>query len=142
MNRKKLLQEIIESFISLQRSLQQRSASKHGLPHGQKAAFFIIASRQQINTKQLAETLHITPGAVTQLAESLVADGYVERSASNQDRRIINLQLTEKGKIKLRQMKQERLQMMLEVCNDTSDQDLQTFLNVMKNFINNIEERK
>ena len=50
------------------------------------------------NMSEIAKWLHITMGSLTTAMNSLVNKQYVIRERSEEDRRIVNISLTEKGK--------------------------------------------
>jgi len=51
---------------------------------------------------EIAQTLEITMGTLTTAVDKLVKKGYMERSRSNADRRIVNVSLTKRGKLAYR----------------------------------------
>lgn len=48
---------------------------------------------------QVATKLHLTPGTMTAMTDRLIKKGYVERKRNEQDRRVIRLYLTNKGRV-------------------------------------------
>lgn len=51
----------------------------------------------QINVKELGKRLYLDSGTLTPLLKSLEAKGYVNRSRSKSDERVLNVELTETG---------------------------------------------
>lgn len=51
----------------------------------------------QINVKELGRRLYLDSGTLTPLLKSLEAKGFVHRSRSKTDERVLNVELTEKG---------------------------------------------
>lgn len=51
----------------------------------------------QINVKELGKRLYLDSGTLTPLLKSLEAKGYVNRSRSKSDERVLNVELTEAG---------------------------------------------
>ena len=51
---------------------------------------------------QVAQKLHVSPGTMTATADRLVKKGYVERYRDEEDRRVIRLGLTHKGRVLFR----------------------------------------
>lgn len=47
---------------------------------------------------ELAECIQITPGAVTGASDKLVTEGFAQRRGGEEDRRVVYLEITEKGK--------------------------------------------
>lgn len=56
-----------------------------------------------MNVSEISKQLHVTSPTVTQLLNSLEANGLVERSIDPKDRRSIEVRLTEKGEMVIRQ---------------------------------------
>lgn len=50
-------------------------------------------------TSQVAKKLHLTPGTMTATTDRLIAKGYAERFRDPEDRRMIRLGLTHKGRV-------------------------------------------
>jgi len=55
---------------------------------------FLTHATSPVTVKTLAEELHVTSGAISQLVDSLVAQGYIERAENPRDRRSMQLILT------------------------------------------------
>lgn len=99
MAREELLQLLIERMGSVMRSLH----TGQGFPFGeftlnmpQVRMLFLVASKKQgASVKELAEMLNVTPGAVTQFLDALVAKGLVRRGEDPNDRRMLRIKLTE-----------------------------------------------
>ena len=51
------------------------------------------------SASEVAKELHLTPGTLTATVDRLVRKGYVERVRSADDRRVIRLGLTKKGRV-------------------------------------------
>lgn len=54
------------------------------------------------NMSEIAQSLEITMGTLTTAVDKLVKKGYMERSRSDIDRRIVNVSLTKRGKLAYR----------------------------------------
>jgi len=72
------------------------------------AQFVIIATladREVNSSAQLCKSFSYDPGAMTRMVDRLEAKGLVQRQRSSDDRRLVNLELTEAGKALLPKMK-------------------------------------
>src|SRR5699024_269720 len=74
----------------------------------------------------LADDLHITAGAVTSASNHLIEHGYIVRIWDEQDRRIVRLDLTEKGSKTLKELQAEGQKIIKSVFHGISDHDLKT----------------
>lgn len=82
------MQTLVERFTKLQ---------DPSLSAPQYAILQTLAREGRKASSELAARLEVTPSAVTNLSTKLVQKGYVERIVSEQDRRIVFLQITEAG---------------------------------------------
>lgn len=57
-----------------------------------------IGMEEKKNMTTVAKALHVTTGTLTIAVNSLVKKGYVERIRSEEDRRVVMIYLTERGK--------------------------------------------
>ena len=61
-----------------------------------------ISMYDHMTASEVAKKLHLTPGTLTSTVDRLVKKGYVERIRSFDDRRVIRLGLTKKGRLMYR----------------------------------------
>ncbi|MFH1283882.1 MAG: MarR family transcriptional regulator [bacterium] len=73
--------------------------SKCGLISPQHAKVLnLVTIKKSIKTTDISKLMMTTKSAATQLVDRLINNGYVRRFHSAKDRRIVNIELTEKGK--------------------------------------------
>lgn len=77
---------------------------------------------------EIASKLEITMGTLTTAIDKLIKKGYVERSRSQIDRRIVNVSLTNRGKLAYRIHEKFHLDMVKEVMNDFNDEEEEILL--------------
>ena len=70
----------------------------HDLTHAQWVPLFKLAHGECQTVAELARTLQSDPGAMTRALDRLEAKGLVARVRSSEDRRVVNLELTEAGR--------------------------------------------
>jgi len=70
----------------------------HDLTHAQWVPLFKLAHGECGTVAELARTLQSDPGAMTRALDRLEAKGLVARVRSSEDRRVVNLELTEAGR--------------------------------------------
>src|ERR1700712_5317814 len=68
------------------------------LTHAQWAPLFKLAHGECQTVAELARTLQSDPGAMTRALDRLEAKGLVARVRSSEDRRVVNLELTDAGR--------------------------------------------
>ncbi len=143
MERQELLSETVNAFSNTARLLKvvmHDAAHSDAIGPSQLHLLFAIANWQPAPTqKQLAESMHITPGALTQLIEPLVEVGYVTRQASQTDRRVMHLHLSPSGKKTLHSIKQERTTLFASMMDGLTDEELTVMLRAQQKMFHALE---
>ena len=67
------------------------------LSYAQYCLLFGLAERGELSASELASLADVAPATATQMLDSLVAGGFVERSRSERDRRMVLVSLTARG---------------------------------------------
>lgn len=100
MSREAYIQEIIESSGRLKRlALFDRSKlDDFNLSRAQLELIHLLFFHEQLGVKEAADLIGVSTSAVSQLADSLASEGYLNREAGFSDRRQIRLSLTGRGK--------------------------------------------
>ncbi|MCT3207654.1 MarR family transcriptional regulator [Limosilactobacillus reuteri] len=85
---------------------------------------------------QVAEKLHLTPGTMTSMADRLICKGYVERIRDKDDRRIVRLRLTKRGRVLYRAHRAFHNMMVERFLQGMSDEEMK----VVKKTLQNLED--
>ncbi|MFT9848818.1 MarR family winged helix-turn-helix transcriptional regulator [Aneurinibacillus sp. REN35] len=99
-----------------------------------------VSGPQKVST--LAERLCITPGAVTSLSDKLISCGYATRKRDTVDRRVVNLEITEKGRTILRQYRKEVKSTVEYFFAGLSDEDIDHLTRIYQQVLKNIDTQK
>lgn len=89
---------------------------------------------------EIASELEITMGTLTTAIDKLIKKGYVERKRSNIDRRIVNVSLTNKGKLAYRIHEKFHLDMVKAIMNDFNSQEEEVLLCALRKLNNHLKE--
>jgi len=95
--RDELLQIFLEKMFSLMKQIHRDSLPQEPMlsPPQARLAFTIARYQDEgISVKELARTAKITPGAITQFTDVLIAKNLVTREEDASDRRIVRLKIT------------------------------------------------
>jgi len=80
------------------RRLRGRDTHRSGaVSYAQCSLLFALAERGQLSASELAGLADVAPATATQMLDSLAAGGFVERSRSERDRRVVLVSLTARG---------------------------------------------
>lgn len=88
----------------------------------------------------VAQTMGVTSGAVTSLADRLYKQDLINRERSKKDRRVVELSLTTKGEEVIVNINRERLSQLIEVCSRLSEEDISNTIYVYSKVKNILEE--
>ncbi|WHH59405.1 MarR family transcriptional regulator [Petroclostridium sp. X23] len=110
-------------------------------------AMFIIYHNQTIPTTEIAKQLKLSKPYMTSLLNKLVSEEYAIRIPDQKDRRVINIQLTEKGKDFLKEhyvFMINDIKSKISTLSEKRLNDLNTSSRMMLEIISqlNMEERK
>ena len=90
----------------------------------QLKSLFFIEFGGSSNLSQLATALGVTPPSVTGIVERLVEQGLVSRNENPENRRMLLLQVTDKGKALLAKLRESGLGRMSGILNQLSTEEL------------------
>jgi DNA-binding MarR family transcriptional regulator len=90
--------EIIKITLDLSKHLELRGVYKKGdLSPLQLWTLVYIKDKGCVKSSELAKEFNVTPATITAQIDKLVANGWLERCDDGDDRRVINISLTEKA---------------------------------------------
>lgn len=80
------------------------------------------------NMSAIAKLLSVTVGTLTIAMNSLVKKGYVNRERGKEDRRIVNISLSEKGKCAYRHHEEFHRHMIDEILKDLTEEETEALV--------------
>ncbi|MFH0763155.1 MAG: MarR family transcriptional regulator [Candidatus Omnitrophota bacterium] len=83
------------------------------------------------NMTALANFMGVTTAAVTGVVDRLVRAGYVGRCFDPQDRRVVNIELSAKGKEMVKKFKEQKKRMAIEVFKNLTEADRKNYLRII-----------
>lgn len=142
MSREEHINEIVFSFINFRKGLV-KGGHEHTLklPHAQGEALFCVFHNSGVTVSELARLLSVTPGAATQLADSLVQSDYIERTVDPSDRRVTKLKLSKSGEAVLKESKKAKLAKLNQVLAPLDDGEVETLAKLLKKVSQSIHEQ-
>ncbi|MBP3867936.1 MAG: MarR family transcriptional regulator [Solobacterium sp.] len=69
-----------------------------GITYTQYIVFLALWEKDNVPVKELSETLMLDSGTLTPLLKKMEQEGYINRTRSKEDERVVRITLTEKGK--------------------------------------------
>ncbi|MBH1940063.1 MarR family transcriptional regulator [Mobilitalea sibirica] len=89
---------------------------------------------------EIAAQLEITMGTLTTAVDKLIRKGYLERKRSNTDRRIVNVSLTNRGKLAYRIHEKFHLDMVKAIMNDFTAQEEEILLKALRKLNSHLKD--
>ena len=96
------------------------------LSYAQYCLLFGLAERGECSASELAGLADVAPATATQMLDSLTAGGFVERSRSERDRRIVLVSLTARGSERVAARRARYEALWASALADFSEQELET----------------
>lgn len=136
MSREDLIQSIIENLGKIQRPGLTNRWKEFGLSHAQVGMLHLLFHHDHCSVKEAADFLGISKSAVTQLLDPLEAKGLLRRSNDIKDRRIVRLDLTDKGKKALKELMKHKLDAIREAIGRLSDDEIKSLHEISQKMTN------
>lgn len=132
--REDLLQNLIQRMTSVMKHARHHGPPPAGIflspPQG-NLLFMIAHHPDGMSVKELAEHTAVTPGAITQLIDTLVEKGLVTREGDPIDRRIVRLKITPLAIEQFEKFRQEHLASFSRVFEVLNTEELQQLITLM-----------
>jgi DNA-binding MarR family transcriptional regulator len=117
-----ILVDIFNDILSIEQNALQRGEFKD-LSITEMHTIEAISLYDKKTMSEVAANLKITVGTLTTAINNLVKKGYVERSRSEEDRRIVFINLTKKGKLAYRIHEKFHSDMVKETISGLSEEE-------------------
>jgi len=108
-----------------------RPKDKDDIPDSYVFLLFMIFRKGKIKTTELSDYFSITPGAATAIADKLENMEFITRNRDARDRRIVQIELTDKGKGYVEQRKSEHIALFQTILHDYSEKDLEAAIQIL-----------
>lgn len=140
MNREHTILELFEGLSTMRRAF----AHSHGAPKdmptpAQLCALLSLAHHGPQGSKELADKMHMTPSAATQLVDALVRDDLARREEDSSDRRKVFVSLTQEGERRLQIAKKHRMDSMRRMLDVLSDEELSALRDIQRKILTHFE---
>jgi DNA-binding MarR family transcriptional regulator len=134
-------EQLLESFYLVLRKLKKEWSNQlQRISHSQ---YLILKSLDQSGSQkaaQLAELTQLTPGAITCASDKLVLEGYAERSRDTEDRRVVYVEITEKGRELVRVLRENQNKVTIKFFQGLPEEDIEHLIRIYSKLSENLEE--
>jgi DNA-binding MarR family transcriptional regulator len=131
-HRAQLIAELLEGMHAFNHRFLSKMRSDSGLPFSQMAVLHLVEEHGGTSIGELSKLLGITSSAVTQLVDELEHKGYLFRQSRLDDRRALEINLTQKCKTDLAELKIAQVERLGALFNALSDEELEQYVALNK----------
>lgn len=135
----------ISKIKQIQNRIFEKLLTEHGINEfngAQGRILFVLWNSDDIPIKELSEKTGLAKTTLTSMLDRLEAQGHIKRSAAPNDRRTINIRLTDKAK-HLRKSYEDVSQEMNEIFyKGFTDNEIQHFENYLGKILENLTEKE
>jgi DNA-binding MarR family transcriptional regulator len=113
MNDLKLIEQASELYSRFTRvfgAYEKIQVNKFGLTIPQSYTLLTLFEHKIMAMNELATALRVTQTTMTRVVDNLVRDGYIDRIRNEEDRRVVEVKLTDKGIATVKSLKELYLQ--------------------------------
>lgn len=137
------LRELDDVFRKLRRLInaEYNRFNVHGLGMTEGKMVIILAQQGPQKASAMAEWLRITSGAVTGISDRLIDLGYVERTRSEYDRRIVMLSVTDEGRKLVDQVMEMRERIMFKLYDGFELDDIEKATDIFMRMSVNLDPK-
>lgn len=137
----KHLKAVDDLMARLQRSMTNKAYFKESqLTASQVFILRYLDKCPQAKASDIAKVAGLSPGAVTQVCDELVKFGYIERSRSNDDRRVVHIALTDAGAEQLDSVRRRRSEHIARLLTELGPDDAQEFIRIIGRVVEIVEK--
>ena len=109
----------------------------HGLTALQWAPLLVLSKGRADTVAGCARAIDVDTGAMTRMLDRLEAKGFVSRSRSNEDRRIVNVTLTKEGKKIVKVIPPSICHVLNQHLAGFTQDEFETFKDLLRRFVTN-----
>lgn len=134
-------EELLKLFYYILKKMKKEWSNQlQGINYSQYLILRILSRSGPQRAAQLAEVTQITPGAITSATDKLVVEGYAERKGDKEDRRVVYLEITDKGKELVESMAQEQNKITMKFFQGLPEEDIQHLIRIYHKISDNLEQ--
>ncbi len=134
---RKTIREVSENMMRLFPLFHAKIfARERGVSGKQVAGFRVLGALQRhgpLPISEVGKRLYISKPYMTQLVDDLIGEELVERLPDATDRRVINIQITDKGKKRLKEIGNMFKEDLEEYLSDLDEEDIRVLDDSLKN---------
>ncbi len=117
-----------------------RLAEVHGLTQAEFRCLRLFGTDENLNNKQIAERMKLSPSRLTRIIDGLVIKEYINREIDPNDRRNMRVTLSRKGKQLVRQLNRAYVDIHNEILEDIDVSQHEPLITAMDHLLTALEK--
>ena len=136
-NREQLMEELSTNVFAMFRTLRNDIGKIFGgyIPWNEFIVLRILNRTNKEMVSRVANELNVSNSHITAVTEKLINKGFVTRSRSTSDRRVVYLEITEQGKDLVAKMEGAKKQYLQERFSALSEDEMNVMISISKKLI-------
>ncbi|HDR8182258.1 TPA: MarR family transcriptional regulator [Bacillus thuringiensis] len=136
-NREQLMEELSTNVFAMFRTLRNDIGKIFGgyIPWNEFIVLRILNRTNKEMVSRVANELNVSNSHITAVTEKLINKGFVTRSRSTSDRRVVYLEITEQGKDLVAKMEGAKKQYLQERFSALSEDEMNIMITISKKLI-------
>ncbi|MED0901266.1 MarR family winged helix-turn-helix transcriptional regulator [Bacillus nitratireducens] len=136
-NREQLMEELSTNVFAMFRTLRNDIGKIFGdyIPWNEFIVLRILNRTNKEMVSRVANELNVSNSHITAVTEKLINKGFVTRSRSTSDRRVVYLEITEQGKDLVAKMEGEKKKYLKERFSALSEDEMNVMISISKKLI-------
>ena len=121
----------------------------HQTPNGDKPRFWgysrvldVLSKNDGLSQREIAELLNIRPQSASEAIASMVGQGLIEKRANEQDKRSSLIYITQAGRQRQIDLRNERIENARRIFEPLSDREKETLLELLNKAASALQENK
>ncbi|ENN85793.1 transcriptional regulator, MarR family [Rhizobium freirei PRF 81] len=135
-------QELFDDLSAFNRKLRatfDALVREHGMTLSRARVFRILARRDGINQRELADDLELETPTLVRILDAMEAQNFIERRAAQSDRRAKQIFMTESGKVVAAEVEALATSVRADILEGISDEDIGMALTVIRAMTANLQ---
>jgi len=133
------LADLTFSLLASCQEKENRLAEQHGLTQAEFRCLRLFSANENVNNKQIAERMGLSPSRLTRIIDGLVKKGYINREIDNSDRRNMRVYLSSKGVEIVELLNKAYVNIHQEILEDIDESQHQPLITAMTNLLSALE---
>lgn len=117
---------------------ENRLARQHNLTDAEFRCLRSMTENESLNNKEIAERMNLSPSRLTRIIDGLVKKGYVKREIQPNDRRNMQVYLSEKGIDFVKQLNRAYINIHTQILSEIDKAQHKPLIEAMDNLLRSV----